>query len=147
MNRWGWPALIAFLTMFTEGMTRLRLSEGAAETEESDVVVTIEHNTRLLYTLQWVRRSDWLRLDCLPPDWLMSCAVVFLVARGSCDVVDEGVIPGDGRGAGGLDSSFFSHLKRNWTWTNHLINTSKVVCAHTHTHTHTHTLYRAVSAL
>ncbi|RXN35951.1 general transcription factor 3C polypeptide [Labeo rohita] len=96
------------------GVIRPRPSEAAAETEESDGAMTIERNTRLLYTLQ-----------------------------GSCDVVDDGVTPGDGQGAGGLDSSFFSHLKRNWTWTSHLINPSKQV----HTHTHTHTLYRAVSAV
>ncbi|XP_066284978.1 general transcription factor 3C polypeptide 1-like [Branchiostoma lanceolatum] len=30
------------------------------------------------------------------------------------DIVDDGSIPGDGKGAGGLDSVFFSHLKRNW---------------------------------
>ncbi|XP_033644822.1 general transcription factor 3C polypeptide 1-like isoform X1 [Asterias rubens] len=30
-------------------------------------------------------------------------------------VIDDGRIPGDGRGAAGLDSSFYSHLKRNWT--------------------------------
>ncbi|XP_034542767.1 general transcription factor 3C polypeptide 1 [Notolabrus celidotus] len=41
--------------------------------------------------------------------------------KGSCDVSDEGLIPGDGKGAGGLDSEFFSHLKRNWLWTNHLL--------------------------
>ncbi|XP_078676635.1 general transcription factor 3C polypeptide 1-like [Branchiostoma floridae x Branchiostoma belcheri] len=30
------------------------------------------------------------------------------------EIVDDGHIPGDGKGAGGLDSVFFSHLKRNW---------------------------------
>jgi hypothetical protein len=66
----------------------------------------------------------------------MSHLLVFPVARGSCDVVDDGVTPGDGQGAGGLDSCFFSHLKRNWTWTSHLINQNKQVYTHTHTHTH-----------
>ncbi|KAI5091211.1 general transcription factor 3C polypeptide 1 isoform X2 [Silurus meridionalis] len=42
--------------------------------------------------------------------------------KGSCEVVDDGVTPGDGQGAGGLDSSFFSHLKRNWLWTTYLPN-------------------------
>uniref|UniRef100_A0A8C2F277 General transcription factor IIIC subunit 1 n=1 Tax=Cyprinus carpio TaxID=7962 RepID=A0A8C2F277_CYPCA len=79
-------------------------------------------NTPPALTHSLLSHSDWLRLDCLSPDWLSSCAVVFLIARGSCDVVDDGVTPGDGQGAGGLDSSFFSHLKRNWTWTSHLIN-------------------------
>merc|ERR1740128_565732 len=30
--------------------------------------------------------------------------------------LDKGDIPGDGLGAGGLDSSIFAHLKRNWIW-------------------------------
>nr|XP_045612135.1 general transcription factor 3C polypeptide 1-like isoform X1 [Procambarus clarkii] len=30
---------------------------------------------------------------------------------------DVGYIPGDGRGAGGLDSAMFAHLKRNWSST------------------------------
>ncbi|XP_070559590.1 general transcription factor 3C polypeptide 1-like isoform X2 [Ptychodera flava] len=29
---------------------------------------------------------------------------------------DNGTIPGDGQGAGGMDSSFYAHLKRNWHW-------------------------------
>ncbi|XP_072240808.1 general transcription factor 3C polypeptide 1 isoform X2 [Leuresthes tenuis] len=41
--------------------------------------------------------------------------------KGSFDVCDDGSIPGDGKGAGGLDSEFFCHLKRNWYWTNHLL--------------------------
>ncbi|CAL1600805.1 unnamed protein product [Knipowitschia caucasica] len=41
--------------------------------------------------------------------------------KGSLEVVDDGVIPGDGKGAGGLCSEFFAHLKRNWLWTNHLL--------------------------
>ncbi|KAM9179444.1 general transcription factor 3C polypeptide 1 [Mergus octosetaceus] len=45
---------------------------------------------------------------------------------GSREVVDNGTIPGDGLGAGGLDSSFYGHLKRNWIWTSYIINkTSK----------------------
>ncbi|KAF5888566.1 general transcription factor 3C polypeptide 1 isoform X1 [Clarias magur] len=45
--------------------------------------------------------------------------------KGSCEVVDDGVTPGDGQGAGGLDSSFFSHLKRNWLWTTYLLSKRK----------------------
>lgn len=41
--------------------------------------------------------------------------------KGSLDVVDDGSIPGDGKGAGGLASEFFAHLKRNWLWTNQLM--------------------------
>ncbi|KAK7165565.1 hypothetical protein R3I93_005585 [Phoxinus phoxinus] len=78
------------------GVIRPRPGDSNAEGAESDVAMTMERNTRLMYTLQ-----------------------------GSCDVVDDGVTPGDGQGAGGLDSCFFSHLKRNWTWTSHLINQNK----------------------
>ncbi|KAK2909570.1 hypothetical protein Q8A67_005407 [Cirrhinus molitorella] len=87
------------------GVIRPRPSEGAAETEEPEVSMSMERNTRLLHTLQ-----------------------------GSCEVVDNGVTPGDGQGAGGLDSSFFSHLKRNWTWTSHLIKPNKQSAADTGTH-------------
>ncbi|XP_004439572.1 PREDICTED: general transcription factor 3C polypeptide 1 [Ceratotherium simum simum] len=44
---------------------------------------------------------------------------------GSRDVVDEGLIPGDGLGAAGLDSSFYGHIKRNWIWTSYIINDAK----------------------
>ncbi|XP_056392115.1 general transcription factor 3C polypeptide 1 [Hyla sarda] len=44
---------------------------------------------------------------------------------GSREVVDDGTIPGDGLGAGGLDSSFYSHLKRNWIWISYIINNRK----------------------
>ncbi|XP_061576125.1 general transcription factor 3C polypeptide 1-like [Cololabis saira] len=42
--------------------------------------------------------------------------------KGSNEVLDDGSIPGDAKGAGGLDSEFFGHLKRNWFWTNHLLS-------------------------
>ncbi|XP_004615986.1 general transcription factor 3C polypeptide 1 [Sorex araneus] len=44
---------------------------------------------------------------------------------GSREVVDEGVVPGDGLGAAGLDSSFYAHLKRNWIWTNYIISKTR----------------------
>ncbi|XP_018426794.1 PREDICTED: general transcription factor 3C polypeptide 1 [Nanorana parkeri] len=44
---------------------------------------------------------------------------------GSKEVVDAGSIPGDGLGAGGLDSSFYSHLKRNWIWISYIVNNNK----------------------
>lgn len=47
--------------------------------------------------------------------------------RGSREIVDEGLIPGDGLGAAGLDSSFYGHLKRNWIWTSYIINRAKKV--------------------
>uniref|UniRef100_A0A8C3ISG2 Ral transcription factor IIIC subunit 1 n=1 Tax=Chrysemys picta bellii TaxID=8478 RepID=A0A8C3ISG2_CHRPI len=46
---------------------------------------------------------------------------------GSREVVDDGCIPGDGMGAGGLDSSFYGHLKRNWIWTSYIINKTRKV--------------------
>uniref|UniRef100_A0A8D3EFK6 B-block binding subunit of TFIIIC domain-containing protein n=1 Tax=Scophthalmus maximus TaxID=52904 RepID=A0A8D3EFK6_SCOMX len=45
-----------------------------------------------------------------------------LAIVGSREVCDDGTIPGDSKGAGGLDSEFFAHLKRNWLWTNYLLN-------------------------
>uniref|UniRef100_A0A7N8Y830 General transcription factor IIIC subunit 1 n=1 Tax=Mastacembelus armatus TaxID=205130 RepID=A0A7N8Y830_9TELE len=50
--------------------------------------------------------------------------------KGSCEVHDDGSIPGDGKGAGGLDSEFFAHLKRNWFWTNHLLSCKTVRAQH-----------------
>uniref|UniRef100_A0A3B5MPK9 Uncharacterized protein n=1 Tax=Xiphophorus couchianus TaxID=32473 RepID=A0A3B5MPK9_9TELE len=47
---------------------------------------------------------------------------------GSYEVCDDGSIPGDGRGAAGLDSELFSHLKRNWLWTCHLLASKQNVC-------------------
>lgn len=47
--------------------------------------------------------------------------------RGSREVVDEGIVPGDGLGAAGLDSSFYAHLKRNWVWTSYIINKARKV--------------------
>ncbi|XP_077271220.1 general transcription factor 3C polypeptide 1 isoform X1 [Temnothorax americanus] len=31
---------------------------------------------------------------------------------------DTGAVPGDRKGAAGIDSAFFAHLKRNWNWSN-----------------------------
>ncbi|CAH2306792.1 General transcription factor 3C polypeptide 1 [Pelobates cultripes] len=45
--------------------------------------------------------------------------------HGSREVTDDGSIPGDGLGAGGLDSSFYSHLKRNWIWISYIINKAR----------------------
>ncbi|XP_072839107.2 general transcription factor 3C polypeptide 1 isoform X1 [Pogona vitticeps] len=44
---------------------------------------------------------------------------------GHREVEDDGSIPGDGLGAGGLDSSFYGHLKRNWIWTSYIINKTR----------------------
>ncbi|XP_028827799.1 general transcription factor 3C polypeptide 1 isoform X2 [Denticeps clupeoides] len=41
--------------------------------------------------------------------------------KGSVEIIDDMGIPGDGLGAGGLDSDFYAHLKRNWIW-NYQIN-------------------------
>ncbi|XP_076003891.1 general transcription factor 3C polypeptide 1 isoform X2 [Genypterus blacodes] len=42
--------------------------------------------------------------------------------KGSREVCDDWSIPGDGKGAAGLHSEFFAHLKRNWWWTSHLLS-------------------------
>lgn len=36
--------------------------------------------------------------------------------------MDTGAVPGDRKGAAGIDSAFFAHLKRNWNWS---INTNR----------------------
>lgn len=55
---------------------------------------------------------------------------------GSREVVDEGLVPGDGLGAAGLDSSFYAHLKRNWVWTSYIINKARKVGPWGHTTQH-----------
>ncbi|MBN3274082.1 TF3C1 factor, partial [Polyodon spathula] len=50
--------------------------------------------------------------------------------RGRKEVLDDREIPGDGQGAAGLDSGFFSHLKRNWIWTSYILNKTKRVSIH-----------------
>lgn len=47
--------------------------------------------------------------------------------------MDEGLVPGDGLGAAGLDSSFYAHLKRNWVWTSYIINKARKVDSWGHT--------------
>uniref|UniRef100_A0A8C5S921 Ral transcription factor IIIC subunit 1 n=1 Tax=Laticauda laticaudata TaxID=8630 RepID=A0A8C5S921_LATLA len=54
------------------------------------------------------------------------CAML-VYTTGRREVEDEGSVPGDGLGAGGLDSSFYSHLKRNWIWTSYIINKTRKV--------------------
>lgn len=41
-----------------------------------------------------------------------------IVARNpkEASTMDTGVVPGDRKGAAGIDSAFFAHLKRNWNW-------------------------------
>ena len=55
-----------------------------------------------------------------------SVSRVLFEYRGRRDEMDDGSTPGDGKGAGGLDSEFFAHLKRNWLWTNYLLACKKV---------------------
>uniref|UniRef100_A0A3Q3EXZ0 Uncharacterized protein n=1 Tax=Labrus bergylta TaxID=56723 RepID=A0A3Q3EXZ0_9LABR len=64
----------------------------------------------------------WFDLMCNSQRKLR-CKTYFSVhkRRGSREMCDEGLIPGDAKGAGGLHSEFFGHLKRNWLWTNHLL--------------------------
>uniref|UniRef100_A0A8C4RB76 General transcription factor 3C polypeptide 1 n=1 Tax=Eptatretus burgeri TaxID=7764 RepID=A0A8C4RB76_EPTBU len=40
---------------------------------------------------------------------------------GTKDIVDDSSVPGDGCGAGGLDSAFYGHLKRNWIWVSYIV--------------------------
>ncbi|XP_063986134.1 general transcription factor 3C polypeptide 1 [Diachasmimorpha longicaudata] len=40
---------------------------------------------------------------------------------------DLGELPGDKRGAAGIDSAFFAHLKRNWNWENFNHNCTSVI--------------------
>lgn len=62
-----------------------------------------------------------------PQTWEKSCSPGRFPPRGRREVEDEGSVPGDGLGAGGLDSSFYSHLKRNWIWTSYIINKTRKV--------------------
>nr|XP_050861343.1 general transcription factor 3C polypeptide 1 [Vespula vulgaris] len=43
-----------------------------------------------------------------------------IVARSAEEAIqlDTGKVPGDHKGAAGIDSAFFAHLKRNWNWNN-----------------------------
>lgn len=50
--------------------------------------------------------------------------------------MDEGLVPGDGLGAAGLDSSFYAHLKRNWVWTSYIINKARKVGSWGHSTPH-----------
>ncbi|XP_057700022.1 general transcription factor 3C polypeptide 1-like isoform X2 [Corythoichthys intestinalis] len=62
--------------------------------------------------------------DDAPPSFVHERSVFVGMAsllKGSYVVSDDGTTPGNGKGAGGLDSEFFAHLKRNWLWTNHLL--------------------------
>lgn len=40
---------------------------------------------------------------------------------------DTGAIPGDRKGAAGIDSAFFAHLKRNWNWSTNYGTTNQQV--------------------
>ncbi|XP_051560417.1 general transcription factor 3C polypeptide 1-like isoform X3 [Myxocyprinus asiaticus] len=93
-NYWFDLLCVCLNTPLGVARTRPNVGKGEAEGAESDVAMGTECSVKLQYMLQ-----------------------------GSSVVVDDGVTPGDGQGAGGLDSSFFGHLKRNWSWTSHLVNT------------------------
>lgn len=56
------------------------------------------------------------------PDGRIVFVGLLHLLQGSEEVCDDGSVPGDGKGAGGLDSKFFAHLKRNWFWTSHLLS-------------------------
>lgn len=40
--------------------------------------------------------------------------------------LDTGTVPGDHKGAAGVDSAFFAHLKRNWSWSNNFSGHAQV---------------------
>uniref|UniRef100_A0A671TTZ8 Ral transcription factor IIIC subunit 1 n=1 Tax=Sparus aurata TaxID=8175 RepID=A0A671TTZ8_SPAAU len=61
-----------------------------------------------------------IKAESLAANW--QTGQISSLCLGSREVSDDGSIPGDGKGAGGLDSEFFGHLKRNWFWTNHLLS-------------------------
>ncbi|XP_077574944.1 general transcription factor IIIC subunit 1 [Stigmatopora nigra] len=59
-----------------------------------------------------------------PPSFVHERRILMGMAsllKGSSVISDDGTTPGDGKGAGGLDSEFFAHLKRNWLWTSRLM--------------------------
>uniref|UniRef100_A0A8C4Z2P4 B-block binding subunit of TFIIIC domain-containing protein n=1 Tax=Gadus morhua TaxID=8049 RepID=A0A8C4Z2P4_GADMO len=71
----------------------------------------------------------WFDLLCVclnTPLGTTHVVIVMLLQTGRRDEMDDGSTPGDGKGAGGLDSEFFAHLKRNWLWTNYLLACKKV---------------------
>ncbi|XP_037545732.1 general transcription factor 3C polypeptide 1 [Nematolebias whitei] len=72
-----------------------------------------------------VVRSKRTATEDEPPPSIVHDRYVFAhlshLLNGSFEVCDDGSTPGDGKGAAGLDSEFFAHLKRNWLWTNHLL--------------------------
>ncbi|XP_062304643.1 general transcription factor 3C polypeptide 1-like isoform X1 [Osmerus eperlanus] len=86
------------------GVIRPKKSMSCQEEEQSVTTETTEPSE-----VPWTpKRNEYQRL--------------LYTLRGSREVCDEAVVPGDGRGAGGLDSDFYSHLKRNWIWTSQLLD-------------------------
>ncbi|XP_046898267.1 general transcription factor 3C polypeptide 1-like [Hypomesus transpacificus] len=84
-----------------------RVSEKSMSCQEEEPAVTTD--TTEPSEVPWTpKRNEYQRL--------------LYTLRGSREVCDEALVPGDGRGAGGLDSDFYSHLKRNWIWTNQLLD-------------------------
>lgn len=56
----------------------------------------------------------------------LECKCVMLeYIIGSCEVVDEGLIFGDGLGVVGFDFSFYGYFKCNWIWISYIINQVK----------------------
>nr|XP_019958712.1 PREDICTED: general transcription factor 3C polypeptide 1 [Paralichthys olivaceus] len=72
-----------------------------------------------------IRSKKNVTVDDSSPSFVQERNVFVGIAyllKGSSEVCDDGLIPGDGKGAAGLHSEFFGHLKRNWFWTNHLLS-------------------------
>ncbi|XP_020291475.1 general transcription factor 3C polypeptide 1 isoform X2 [Pseudomyrmex gracilis] len=64
--------------------------------------------------------------DILLEDITKKTAMIEAVAARNAEEAperDTGTVPGDRKGAAGIDSAFFAHLKRNWNWSSNY-NTS-----------------------
>ncbi|KAK2581360.1 hypothetical protein KPH14_008126 [Odynerus spinipes] len=55
-----------------------------------------------------------------------------ITARSADEAIklDTGKVPGDRKGAAGIDSAFFAHLKRNWNWSNNFMMRQQPTKAH-----------------
>lgn len=63
-----------------------------------------------------VEGKDILLEDLPRKPEMIEAVKVKTIAQAEKD--DVGFVPGDRKGAAGIDSAFFSHLKRNWNWVN-----------------------------
>uniref|UniRef100_A0A8K9VGR9 B-block binding subunit of TFIIIC domain-containing protein n=1 Tax=Oncorhynchus mykiss TaxID=8022 RepID=A0A8K9VGR9_ONCMY len=82
---------------------------------------------RRRYTLNTLTDVDnyWFDLMCVCLNTPLGASEEQLCLQIPGGASRGSLIPGDGKGAGGLDSEFFGHLKRNWIWTCHLMRTKR----------------------